>query len=310
MLGNILLSDLPRTETAHQLRVIVSLLDNDSALTFEDVFETVDHVLGGLRVLLLLKLFLELLGLLHSVLLRSHLGLEKELLALLLDDPSIVDRLELLGQVADKCSLLLLGHFFILVSSLELFFALLDTCTQVGSIFLHLHLLLTLPFEHVLIVGELIGEILLKGVLHRLLLKLDVPETALLLLLLLTFVFLKRLLVSCGLAINQVLITNQLTTQFTLIVRHLGAEVHLLGCVLLLELLPQSSLLILVRVLNLEVDLTKNVLLVQAQILEHILVLFVGNLILDIVKLFLFDPEVLLNSISLSVLLVGILAKK
>ena len=45
----------------------------------------------------------------------------------MLDDPSIVDRLELLGQVADKCSLLLLGHFFILVTSLELFFALLDT---------------------------------------------------------------------------------------------------------------------------------------------------------------------------------------
>ena len=168
----------------------------------------------------------------------------------------------------------------------------------------------TLPFEHVLIVGELIGEILLKGVLHRLLLKLNVPEAALLLLLLLTFVFLKRLLVSCGLAINQVLITNQLTTQFALVVRHLGAEVHLLGCVLLLKLLPQSSLLILVSILNLEVDLTKNVLLVQAQILKHVLVLFVGNLILDIVKLFFFDLEVLLDSIGLSVLLVGILAKK
>jgi len=130
----------------------------------------------------------------------------------------------------------------------------------------------TLASKHLIVVAETILQLVFVLVLKSLLLKLDVSESAFLLLLLLSFVLLESLLVSQGLAIDKSLISNELSSQFGLLVSHLRSEINLLSRVLLLKFLPHRCLFGLVSVLDLEVNVTQNVLLAETQLLERVVV--------------------------------------
>lgn len=123
----VLLGDLPGAEAAHELGVVVGLLHHDGTLALEDVLQLGAHVLAGLGGLLLLNCRPQLLRLLQVFPALGDLVLEDELLALLLDDPGVVERGKLPFEVVDKQGLLLLGHLLVLVASLEFVLVLLDT---------------------------------------------------------------------------------------------------------------------------------------------------------------------------------------
>ena len=131
-----------------------------------------------------------------------------EPLTLLLNRVGAVEGLELLLQVLEQVFLLLLRQAFILVAVLDLLLAFLDSGTKGCCVFIKFLLLLLLVSEHVIIVSERVLDLILVLVLHGLLLKLDVSEAALLLLLLLAFVLFERLLVSESLTIDQGLVAN------------------------------------------------------------------------------------------------------
>lgn len=170
---------------------------------------------------------------------------------MLLDGVGAVQRLQLLRDVLEQSLLLGFSKTFVLVALLDLRLALLDTGPKVCRILIHLLLELLLASEHFVVVAELVLQIVLKLVLQGLLGELDVSETTLLLLLLLTFIPLKSLLVSKGLIINQRHISEQLLSELALLIGHLHAEVNLLVGVLLLKFLADGGFFVLVSILNL-----------------------------------------------------------
>lgn len=130
------------------------------------------------------------------------------------------------------------------------------------------------------------------------------------LLLLLSLVLLKGLLVRQGLAINESTVTNELSSEFGLLVSHLGPEIDLLCSMLLLELFPHRSLFVLVGLLDLEIDVAEKVLFIQFQLLEGVVEGLLRHLIFHLFELRLVDLEVLLDSISLGMLLVRVLSEE
>lgn len=235
--------------------------------------------------------------------------LHRELLTLLLDKVGTVQGNKLLLDVLQKRLLLFLGQAFILVALLDLFLALFNALTQVGCICIELLLHLLLAPEHVVEVTVLVFEIILVLVLHSLLLKVDVAESAFLILLLLPLVLVKGLFVSTRLTIGQSLVTDQLHSHLALLGGHLGAEVHLLRSVLLFQLFLERGLFVLVGVAQLEVDFSKEVFFVQTQILQRVLVSLLRHGLLQLFKLIFVNLEVLLDGVILSMLLIRVLVE-
>lgn len=140
---SVLLGQFPGAKTAHQLRVVIDLLHVDGTLAFKQALKFLLHVFGCCGSFRPIELILEFSSLLHFYFALIELLLHKQLLSLLLNRVGTFERLELLGQVVQKGSLLFLAHLLILVASLQLFLALLNTSSQVGCIFIELGLKLT-----------------------------------------------------------------------------------------------------------------------------------------------------------------------
>jgi len=210
---------------------------------------------------LALKLLLQLLGLEHSILTVRHSLLHEELLTLLFNDVGAVERLKLLGEVAEKGCLLFISKALILVALLDLLLALFDASPELSCIIIQLLLKITLASKHLIVVAELVLQLVLERVLQRLLLKLNVSQTALLLLLLASLVLLERLLVGECLVVDHGEVAEDILAELALLHGHLLTIVNLLGSMLLFELLAQRGLLLLVRILDLEINVTEKVLL-------------------------------------------------
>lgn len=253
-----------------------------------------------------LELIFELAGLFCLFLAERKLLLHLELLALLLDQVSTVEGEELLLDVLQKSLLLLPRQAFVFVALLDFFLALFDALAQVRRIRIKFFLHFLLAPQHVVEVAVLVLEVILELVLHSLLLKLNVAESAFLILLLLPLVLVERLLVRSGFTVGQSLVPNQLHSHLALLSGHLGAEVHLFGRVFLFQLLPQRGLLVLVGIVQLEVDFSKQVFFVETQFLESVLVSLLGNRVLHLFKFVLVNLEVLLDGVLLGMHLVGV----
>lgn len=125
--------------------------------------------------------------------------------------------------------------------------------------------------------------------------------------LLLPLILFESLFVGKCFTIDQSFVTNELATELALLVSHLCSEVNLLSCMLLFKLFPESSLFIFEGVLDLEIDTSEQVLFVEAKCFQSFFIGGFRQRVLHLLKFVLFDLEVLLDSISLSVLLVSIL---
>lgn len=213
----------------------------------------------------------------------------------------------MLGQIAQKSLLLLLSQAFVLVALLELLLTLSNASTKLGSVVIKLLLLLLLASEHLIKVAEPIVQLVLKLVLHSFLLKLDVSKTSLLLLLLRPLVLFKRLLVRKCFIVDHCLVTKDVLAKLALRLGHLLAEIDLLGSVLLLKLFAKGSFLQLVSVLDLEVNITDQVLLIESHLLVSFVVELLRHLILHLLEFFSINLEVGLDSARLSMLLIGVL---
>lgn len=88
------------------------------------------------------------------------------------------------------------------------------------------------------------------------------------------------------------------------------SKLQLLRCVLLLKLLAQSTLFVLVSLVDLELRSPQHVLLRQAHLLQRIVVLVFSELVFDFVQLFVVDGEVALDGVSFSQLLVRVLLQQ
>jgi len=76
---------------------------------------------------------------------------------------------------------------------------------------------------------------------------------------------------------------------------------------LLLEFLPHGCFLGLVSVLELETNITENILLVETQLLERVVVGLLWHLVLHLCKLLHVNLEVCLDCIRFGVLLIRVL---
>lgn len=206
--------------------------------------------------------------------------------------------------------MLLLCQTFVLVALLDLLFALFDTLLQVSGVLLHFLLGCLLASTKIVIVAELVIELVLELVLHRLLLKLDVAETSLLILLLLTLVLVQRLFVLLGLSFCDSLVSEELHPELALLLGHLVPEVDLLGRVLSFKFFPERSLLVLEGILDLQLKVSQEVLFRKSELLVGVLEGLLRHLVLKVFKLLALDLEVLLDGSRLSVFLIGVLAKE
>lgn len=231
---SLLLGNLPSTEASHQLRVVIHLVQLNSATSLEESTKLLLHILLSLGSFLSLKLFFKLASLFSLLLPACKFLLHQVLLTLLLNHVGTVKGQKLLVNVLEKLTLLVTSQALVFVALLDLLLTFLDTLTKLGSICVHLLLHLLLASEHFIEIAVLVLQVVLELVLHSLLLKLDVAQTAFLLLLFLSLVLIKRLLVSSRLAIGKSLVTEKLHAHLALLGGHLSTEVHLLSSVLLL----------------------------------------------------------------------------
>jgi len=221
-----------------------------------------------------------------------------------------VERLKLAFKVLEQGFLLLLGHALLLVALLDLLLLFLDALTKLCSISFLFFLEILLALEHVFVVSIVIIEVFFELSLHGLLLQLNVPQSSLLLLLLLSLVLLKSLLIRQGFAIDKSTVANELSSESGLLVGHLSPEIDLLCSMLLLEFLPHGGLFVLVSFLKLEIDVAEQIFLIQFQLLKGVIVGLLGHLIFHLFKLCLVNLEVFLDCISLGMLLVRVLSKE
>lgn len=139
-----LLHNLPGAQTFHQLRVVVHLPQVDRTLPLEKTLQLLLHVFSSGCSFLSFKLISELPCLLHFFFALIKLLFHDKVLSLLFDSVGTIKGLELLRQIVKQSCLLFFRHFAILVRCLHLLLTLLNTSSQVSSVFIKLGLKFTL----------------------------------------------------------------------------------------------------------------------------------------------------------------------
>jgi len=110
--------------------------------------------------------------------------------------------------------------------------------------------------------------------------------------------------------VSKLTLTDQGVSELGLLRDQVLSKLQLLRCVLLLKLLAQSTLFVLVSLVDLELRSPQHVLLRQAHLLQRIVVLVFSELVFDFVQLFVVDGEVALDGVSFSQLLVRVLLQQ